>query len=204
MIASRETAADPHALKALIQDSKATFLQATPATWRSLLEVEMSLDQSRPFKALVGGESVPRDLINKLLNHPIDTVWNMYGPTEATIWSTCHPHRSENGPVSIGRPIANTQIYVLDSLLQPVPVGVVGELCIAGTGLAQGYLHSPELTAERFINNPYFNPFSPELAPKLYKTGDLARYLPDGTLQYISRNDHQIKLRGYPNRTRRN
>jgi thioesterase domain-containing protein/acyl carrier protein len=121
------------------------------------------------------------------------SLWNMYGPTETTIWSTVYEVRAGNGPIPIGRPIANTQIYVLDRHLQPVPVGVPGELYIGGDGLARGYLNRPELTAERFIPNP----FGDKPDARLYKSGDLARYLPNGDIEYLGRIDHQVKLRGF-------
>jgi aryl carrier-like protein len=169
---------------------------------------------------LCGGESLSRDLADKLLERAGE-VWNLYGPTETTIWSTLAKVTPGTGPVSIGRPIANTQIYLLDAHLQPVPVGVPGELHIGGDGIALGYLNRPQLTAEKFISSPFStsehwtqsnqsvaqdssqpgNNFS--LSHRmgegslLYKTGDLARYLPDGTIECLGRNDFQIKLRGH-------
>jgi len=117
----------------------------------------------------------------------------LYGPTEATIWSTIYQVDNTDGTVSIGRPIANTQIYLLDEHLQPVPVGVPGELYIGGAGLARGYLNRPELTAQKFIANPW----SHEPNARLYKTGDLARYQSDGNIEYLGRIDHQVKMRGF-------
>src|SRR5205823_9914424 len=119
-------------------------------------------------------------------------VYDLYGPTEDTTYST-FALRSSNGPATIGRPIANTQVYILDSRLHPVPVGVPGELCIGGDGLARGYLNHPELTAEKFVPDP----FSSRPGARLYKTGDLARYFPDGNIEFIGRLDHQVKVRGY-------
>jgi acyl carrier protein len=120
---------------------------------------------------------------------------NLYGPTEAavdvTFWA-CE-RESKRQTIPVGRPIANTQIYILDSYLQPVPVGVPGELHIGGVGVARGYLNRPELTAERFISNP----FGDEPGARLYKTGDLARYMPDGNIEYLGRMDHQVKIRGF-------
>lgn len=198
VIASRETAGDGHALLELLEASKATFMQATPATWRLLLEAgwKGSRHAGRPFKVLAGGEAVPRDLIDAILERT-DTVWNMYGPTETAVWSTCNPIRTRTGAVSIGKPIDNTQVYILDARLRPTPVGVAGELHIGGAGVTHGYLHRPDLTAERFIENPYFNPFAKDLSPKLYKTGDLARFDPSGNIEYVGRNDGQVKVRGY-------
>ena len=114
----------------------------------------------------------------------------MYGPTETTIWSSTYQLAGEETAVSSGTPIANTQIYILDDHLQPVPVGVPGELHIGGVGLARGYLHQPDLTAEKFISNPFGK-------GRLYKTGDLARYDADGNLNYLGRLDHQTKVRGF-------
>jgi acyl carrier protein len=119
-------------------------------------------------------------------------VFDLYGPSEDTTYSTS-ALRTANGRESIGRPIANTQVYLVDAYLQPVPVGIPGELCIAGEGLARGYLNRPELTAERFIPHP----FSEDPGARLYKTGDLARYLADGTIEFLGRLDFQVKLRGF-------
>jgi len=132
-------------------------------------------------------------LAGKLLERG-KTVWNCYGPTETTIWSLVHRVEEVNdGVVPIGRPIANTQVYVLDAYQQPVPLGARGELYIGGAGLARGYLGQPELTAEKFVRNP----FSPEADSRLYRTGDLGRYRADGTVEFLGRMDHQIKLRGF-------
>jgi len=133
-----------------------------------------------------------RDLANELMPRG-ESLWNMYGPTETTIWSaTCRVTKSE-GPVPIGRPIANTQLYVLDPKGQPTPIGVPGELYIAGDGLARGYLNRPQLTAEKFAANP----FAGDSNARMYRTGDMARYLPDGRLVCMGRIDNQIKLRGH-------
>jgi thioesterase domain-containing protein len=117
----------------------------------------------------------------------------MYGPTETTVWSTIHRVRDATGPISIGRPIDNTTIYLLDRHLNPVPIGAPGELHIGGDGLARGYLNRPDLTAEKFIRDP----FSPDASARIYKTGDVARYFPDGTIECLGRTDHQVKVRGY-------
>ena len=190
VIASSETTADAFALAELIFDSKATIMQATPATWRMLFENGWRGDVG--LKVLCGGEALNRELADKLLEC-CDSVWNMYGPTETTIWSCVHRVSAGNGPVPIGRPIANTDIYLLDANLAPVPLGSEGELYIGGDGLACGYLKRPELTAEKFIHHP----FNSEKGARLYRTGDLARYLPDGNILCTGRADHQVKIRGF-------
>jgi non-ribosomal peptide synthetase component F len=117
----------------------------------------------------------------------------MYGPTETTIWSAVNRIQKENDPITIGQPIGNTQLYILDKYMQPVPDGVVGELHIGGEGLAQGYLNRPDLTKEKFIPNP----FNSGSGVRLYKTGDLARYLPDYSIEILGRTDHQVKIHGH-------
>ena len=189
VIASREVAFDGKRLAALMESCGTTVLQATPATWRLLLEA--GWQGSRRLKILCGGEALPEELAGELLKR-CASLWNMYGPTETTIWSSVY--KVEAGKrVLVGPPIANTTFYLLDQQQQPVPVGVPGELCIGGDGLARGYLNRPELTAEKFIADP----FSPEPAARLYKTGDLARYLPDGNIEFLGRIDHQVKIRGF-------
>jgi amino acid adenylation domain-containing protein len=156
-LVSRATAADGPALAQLLIASGASVLQATPATWRMLLEAGWS---GRPgFRALSGGEPPPRDLADAVLARA-DKLWNLYGPTETTIWSTLDLVQRDGDTVSIGRPIANTRVYVLDAALEPVPAGVAGELYIAGAGLARGYLNRPVLTAERFVADPHGAPGS--------------------------------------------
>lgn len=189
-IASREVVSDGVQLSALLLNSQATVMQATPATWRMLLAA--GWQGNKQLKILCGGEALPRQLANQLLQQ-CHSLWNLYGPTETTIWSTVHQVEFGDKPVSIGRPIANTQVYILDSQLQPTPIGVPGELYIAGAGIARGYWHRPELTDQRFIDNP----FTIESEQKLYKTGDLARYLSDRNIEYLGRLDHQVKIRGF-------
>lgn len=190
VVVSREVAADGAQLLERLIQSGATAMQATPATWRLLLAA--GWQGSHQLKILCGGEALPRGLANDLRSRGA-ALWNLYGPTEATIWSTVHRVEEQDGRVPIGRAIANTQVYVLDSHLQPVPIGVPGELYIGGHGLAQGYLNRPELTAEKFIQNPY----SDQPGARLYKTGDLARYCPDGNLEFLGRIDQQVKVRGF-------
>lgn len=189
-IVSRTVASDGNQLLSKLDTSSATVMQATPATWRMLLEAGWR--QSKNLKILCGGEALPRDLANELATRA-SSVWNMYGPTETTIWSTISQIISD-GPVTIGRPIANTEAHVLDSLLEPVPVGVPGELYIGGDGLALGYLHRPELTAERFIPHPFRDR---ESGARLYRTGDLARLLANGEIECMGRIDNQVKIRGF-------
>ena len=190
VLASREQAADGKRLVELLSESQATLLQATPATWRMLLEVGWS--GNRRLKALCGGEALPPELANQL--QPLcGELWNMYGPTETTIWSSvCKVDSPLGSTASIGRPIGNTSMYVLDAQRNPVPIGVSGELYIGGDGVARGYLNRPELTAEKFISDPFSKP-----GARLYRTGDLARFLPDGNIHFLGRADFQVKIRGF-------
>ncbi|MFO0707268.1 MAG: amino acid adenylation domain-containing protein [Nitrospira sp.] len=189
-VADRRTASDGRLLKKRLDAVQPTIMQATPVTWRMLLDAGWSGAQH--MTALCGGEALSRDLADQLAPR-VRGLWNMYGPTETTIWSTLARVEREEPEITIGRPIANTQVYILDGALQPVPVGVPGELYIGGTGLARGYRNRPELTAERFIPDP----FSRDPAARLYRTGDQARYLPDGRLLHLGRLDHQVKIRGF-------
>jgi amino acid adenylation domain-containing protein len=188
-LASREEAGDGTRLASLMDSSGATVMQATPATWRLLLEAGWSGNKN--LTVLCGGEALKRNLADELLSRS-KAVWNFYGPTETTIWSTAWKvERGES--VLIGRPLGNTQVYILDKNLQPVPTGAVGELHIGGDGLARGYLNRPEITAEKFIPDP----FSKEPGRRLYKTGDLARFSPGGQLECLGRVDDQVKIRGF-------
>ena len=189
ILVSSSTAGEGERLKQALDQTGATIVQATPSTWRMLIEGGWQGDKS--VKALVGGEALPLDLAASLLER-CDSLWNMYGPTETTIWSTLCQIKSTDEPITIGRPIANTQVYILDAFGQPVQVSVPGELYIGGDGVARGYLNCPELTAEKFVPNPFGNrPLS-----RLYRTGDLARYLADGRIEYMGRMDDQIKIHG--------
>ncbi|WP_425117683.1 non-ribosomal peptide synthase/polyketide synthase [Burkholderia gladioli] len=193
VLAARRDVMDPLALHDLIVRQRISMLQATPAIWRTLLAQP---DIKLPLVALCGGEALQADLSLRL-QAATRQVWNLYGPTETAIWSTVLPVRDDPArtlPASaIGRPIANTRIYLLDEHGQPVPTGAVGELHIGGDGVARGYLNRPELTAERFVHDP----FAGDAIARMYRTGDLARYLPDGNLEYLGRNDHQVKIRGF-------
>lgn len=168
----------------------ATVMQATPSTWRMLLETGWSAPAG--FKALCGGESLPPDLAEALTARASE-VWNMYGPTETTVWSTCYRLPEGGRPVLIGRPIDNTRVYVLDPSMSPVPPGVQGEIFIAGAGLARGYLNQPERTAEGFLPDP----FSAEPGARMYRTGDLGRYSGEGNVEHRGRADTQVKVRGF-------
>lgn len=189
-VVSRDVSTDGALLAERIETSEATVMQATPATWRLLIEADWK--GSDQLKVLSGGEALSRKLADQLLKRA-PCVWNLYGPTETTIWSASYKVEPAAGSVSIGRPIGNTQIYILDQHLQLTPVGVPGELHIGGDGLARGYLNRPELTKEKFIPDP----FSQQPEARLYKTGDLVRYLPDGKIEFLGRIDHQVKVRGH-------
>jgi amino acid adenylation domain-containing protein/FkbM family methyltransferase len=188
VIASREDTRDPTRLAKRILDSACNVMQATPTTWRALIQAGWS--GSANLKVFCGGEVLLPDLARELLPRCAE-LWNMYGPTETTVWSTIHKVTSTEGSVPIGQPINNTQIYVLDAHCNLVPSGNVGELYIGGDGLARGYLHRENLTRERFVPSP----FVPDAL--LYRTGDLARWLPDGTVECLGRMDNQVKLRGF-------
>ena len=189
-LVSRETATDGVQLMAALETCGATVMQATPITWRMLIDA--GWQGNHQLKILCGGEALPLDLAKQILAR-CGSLWNMYGPTETTIWSTLRQVWPDDTEISIGKPIGNTKCYILDSHMQPVPVGVSGDLYIGGDGLARGYLSRPELTAEKFVPNP----FSVQPGARLYKTGDLAKYKPNGEIYYLGRGDNQIKIRGF-------
>jgi len=191
VVATRDQAVDGHELMDLIDDTGATVMQATPATWRLMMEAGWEGSKTLQ-KVLCGGEAWPAGLARELIARA-EQVWNMYGPTETTIWSTC-ARITDPDDMTIGTPIDNTQVYVLDKHLAPVPVGVAGELHIGGDGLARGYHNRAELTAEKFIDNPVAGA---PAGSRLYKTGDMVKFRADGTLQYLDRIDNQVKVRGY-------
>jgi amino acid adenylation domain-containing protein len=203
ILASREAALNPQQLKALIEDGGISVMQATPSTWRMLLNHgwpqptrKTTQHTTQPLKVLSGGEAMSADLAAQLLRHT-PALWNLYGPTETTIWSASHQIKAnvtaaaDTAP-AIGQPIGNTQIYLLDGNLNPVMPGIPGELHIGGDGLARGYLGRPDLTADRFVPNPYGT-----AGTRMYKTGDLARHLPNGDIHYLGRIDDQVKIRGF-------
>lgn len=190
VVAKHNTVTDGRQLADLLETSGATMMQATPATWRLLLE--SGWKGKRDLKILSGGEELPLPLARQLLER-VATLWNLYGPTETTIYSTGGEVTREDDIITIGRPLLNTQTHILDPHLQPVPIGVAGELYIGGEGLANGYRGRPDLTRERFVKNP-FSEFS---GTRLYRTGDLARYRPDGRIEFLGRMDRQVKIRGF-------
>ena len=188
VIAPREIASDPRALVKLIGASRCTVIAATPATWRALIEEGWPGDAS--LNIICCGEALAGGLAQDLLRR-CRSLWNGYGPTETTIFSTIHQLLSVDLSVPIGRPIANTRHYILDANENIVPVGVIGELYIGGAGLARGYRNRPDLTRERFVG------LAAVPGQRLYKTGDLARYRADGTIEYCGRADSEEKIRGY-------
>ena len=190
ILASREQAAEGEQLRDLLERHDVTFLQATPITWRLLLEAGWQGKQN--LQIVCTGEALPRELAAKL--HPlVPRFWNLYGPTETTIWSTGYLIEHAEDPVLIGKPVANTSCYILDEFRQPVPLGAIGELYIGGEGLARDYLNQPKLTAEKFLPDP----FSAKPGARMYRTGDLARYRADGNIECLGRTDHQVKIRGF-------
>ncbi|HKV09679.1 MAG TPA: amino acid adenylation domain-containing protein, partial [Thermoanaerobaculia bacterium] len=191
-LASTAVAGDGLRLLALLRAAGATFLQATPATWRMLLEAGWE-EGDRLRLALCGGEALQGELAAHLLRR-CGELWNVYGPTETTVWSTqLRVEAAGDAVVPLGRPLANTRVHALDARGIPVPPGAPGELWIGGRGVARGYLGRPDLTALRFAPDP----FSPEPGARLYRTGDLVRQRPDGVLEFLGRADHQVKVRGF-------
>jgi acyl-coenzyme A synthetase/AMP-(fatty) acid ligase len=189
VVADAATAANGKRLAAAIEASGATVMQGTPATWQLLLDAGWT---GHSLTALCGGESLSPELAGKLLPR-VSRLWNMYGPTETTVWSTCGEITDGSRPITVGRPIANTQIYVLDSAMRVVPIGVQGEVYIGGAGVTAGYLNRDTLTNERFVPSP----FDGASGERLYRTGDLGRWLEDGRLEIHGRRDRQVKVRGH-------
>ncbi|MGP6156224.1 MAG: non-ribosomal peptide synthetase [Vulcanimicrobiaceae bacterium] len=190
VVAREAETVDGAALLELLRRSGATVLQATPVTWQLLIEAGWNAEPK--LKMLCGGEALPRKLAEQLLQRDGE-LWNMYGPTETTIWSSALRVTSEEGPVPIGPPIANTQFYVLDRNRELVPAGVPGELYIGGDGVALGYFDLPVMTRERFVSDP----FRDVAGARLYRTGDVVRTMNGGNFEFLGRTDHQIKLRGF-------
>jgi surfactin family lipopeptide synthetase A len=190
IIASQSERINGIKLLKLITKEQVTMMQATPATWKMLQAGKW--DKIKPIKILCGGEAMSEELAAWMLQH-CSSLWNVYGPTEATVWATVHQVQPDDKPIPIGHPLANTQIQILDRYGQLVPIGVPGEIHIGGVQLARGYINRPELTEEKFIPNPFNN----SQGDRLYKTGDLARYLPDGNIEFFGRIDNQVKIRGF-------
>jgi amino acid adenylation domain-containing protein len=190
VLASRDAALNGLELMRLMEQHRVTMMQATPATWQMLLDSGWT--GKADLKILCGGEALPKELAARLLSLGRE-LWNVYGPTETTIWSLVERITDTSGPILIGRPIANTDVFILDKAGQPVPVGVSEELLIGGDGVARGYHNRPDLTAEKFVPNPFSN----RPGARLYKTGDLARYYPDGRIECLGRVDFQVKVRGF-------
>jgi amino acid adenylation domain-containing protein len=187
VIASRRDASDPDALARLLEAENITVMQATPATWRMLIDAGWR--GRKQLRLLVGGEPLPESLL-AALGDRVGEIWNMYGPTETTIWSTVK-HVRPGGRISIGKPIDNTRVYVLDADLAHAPIGATGEIWIAGDGVALGYAGRDELTRERFVPDPFVP------GQRMYRTGDLGRVLADGDLDCLGRSDFQVKIRGF-------
>jgi thioesterase domain-containing protein/acyl carrier protein len=193
VLAGTRAASNADMLAQLLETYCVTVMQATPATWRMLLHGHWTGRKS--LKVLCGGEALTAELAQNLLAR-VASVWNMYGPTETTIWSCARPISWADGAQHtepIGGPIDNTQVHVLDEHMLPVSAGAVGEIYIGGAGVARGYLNRPQLTTERFIRDP----FAPEPRARMYRTGDLGRRRGDGTIDFLGRTDHQVKIRGY-------
>ncbi len=193
IVAPAEVTGDGVALARLLKDSGATVMQATPATWRLLLE--SGWEGEPDLRVLCGGEALPRELAGRLLDK-VESLWNLYGPTETTVWSTAGLVERGEGPVPLGAPIANTRLHLLDAAGQPVPAGVPGELFIGGDGLARSYLGRPALTAERFVPDPFASARGTPGA-RMYRTGDLVRRRAGGALEFLGRTDFQVKIRGF-------
>jgi amino acid adenylation domain-containing protein len=197
-VLSREASQDPHAIGLYLLAARITRLLCVPSLADLILaqwETATSGENGTLRDVIVAGESCPASLARKAARLNL-SLHNEYGPTEATVWATVHryqPERHTSTSMPIGRPISNTRIYLLDEHGQPVPLGAAGEIHIGGEGVARGYLDRPELTAERFLADP----FHPAPGARMYKTGDLARYLPDGELEFLGRGDQQVKIRGF-------
>jgi non-ribosomal peptide synthetase component F len=189
VIVNREESRDGVALAKRISKSSISVVQGTPATWRMLIDA--GWEGGKDLKLLCGGEAMPKDLAVELIGRGKE-LWNMFGPTETTVWSTAQ-RVSQTDQLTIGGPVANTKVYILDEGRKPVPVGVLGEVYIEGKGLARGYSNEAGQTAERFVPDS----FDSEGGGRLYRTGDLGRWRGDGEIEYLGRRDQQVKVRGY-------
>jgi acyl carrier protein len=191
---SNEQTSTDYSLPAQIARHGVTHLQCTPSMAKMLTLDDDARDSLRALKKLMlGGEELPAVLAQELKEFVTGEMHNMYGPTETTIWSATHRIEDVDTRIPIGRPIANTEIYILDQFLQPMPAGTPGDLFIGGVGVVRGYLNKPDLTAEKFVPDP----FGSQPGARLYFTGDRARYLSDGKIEFLGRMDQQVKIRGY-------
>ncbi|WP_275562122.1 non-ribosomal peptide synthetase [Streptomyces sp. 5-6(2022)] len=189
VLATRDEVIDVPRLAALLKATGASVMQATPTLWQAL--VAQHPEALTGLRVLAGGEALPAALASRLCELAPE-VTNLYGPTETTVWSTAARLTEVSGPPAIGRPIASTQVYILDAGLSPAPPGVLGDLYIAGRGVARGYSGRPDLTAERFVACPFGAP-----GTRMYRTGDMARWTADGELEFAGRTDDQVKVRGF-------
>ena len=187
VIAGEDEVTDGRRLMRRAEEAGATLMQATPATWKLLIAAGWRGSPS--LRILCGGEALGRSLADDLLRRSAG-LWNMYGPTETTVWST-FDRVTRDGPILVGRPIANTTLYVVDELFRELPIGVPGELYIGGAGVANGYVNLPELTSERFLRSPF------KAGERIYRTGDLVRRRHDGRVQHLGRLDDQVKVLGF-------
>lgn len=189
VITSSTDTRSPERLISLINTEKVTIMQATPSTWQLMIEVGWQIEQ--PLTVLCGGEAMPSDLAAQILSKPTtQALYNMFGPTETTVWSSCTRILSADH-ITVGAPMSNTSFYVLDESGRLAPAGIPGELYIGGAGVARGYLNEPGLTKDRFLKSPF------QEGERLYKTGDMARWSDQGELEFIGRRDEQIKIRGF-------
>ncbi len=188
-LASEDQIVSQKQLGRLITDSGAEIIQTTPTKMRSYLFDKNDLEYLSVLKTIIlGGEEFPSDLYDELRKYTSAEIYNIYGPAETTVWSSFK--RADNSDILIGRPIANTRIYILDSSGNPLPAGVAGELCISGDGVAKGYINNPQMTAERFVPDPFFS------GETMYHTGDLARFQVNGNIEFLGRIDSQVKING--------
>ncbi|TBW45324.1 amino acid adenylation domain-containing protein, partial [Marinobacter halodurans] len=197
VLAEPEFQGDSDSLARNIQQHGISHLLIVPSLFRLLSERLRQKESACLKTVILAGEKCPAEVADYYARSNGQTLYNEYGPTEAAVWSTVYRIQKTDrnkffASIPIGRPITNTQLYILDAHLNPVPIGIAGELHIAGDGLVRGYLNRPDLTAEKFIPNPFSR-----AGALMYKSGDLARYLPDGSIEYLERVDHQVKVRGF-------
>ena len=190
ILANESQQINPYEIKRLIIEQQVKVLQVTPSRLQQLLSDSISECLEDLTTILVGGEALSEQLLCRLKQQTKARIYNVYGPTETTVWSTIKD-LTDSKDITIGVPIANTNAFIIDKFHNPLPIGIVGELCIGGDGLARGYIKNSILTEEKFIIAPFSN------GERVYRTGDLAKWLPNGEIKYVGRTDHQVKLRGY-------